>query len=81
MAIYLKDPNVDRLAREVARLEGKSITEAIASALAERHARLLAAQEEKRRRAHATLERIRALPVLDPRDPDEMLYDEDGLPR
>jgi len=78
MAIYLKDPDVDRLAREVARLEGMSITEAIGAALADRHAKLLAAQEQKRRRVEERLARIRALPVLDPRDPDEMLYDEDG---
>lgn len=78
MAIYLKDPDVDRLAREVARLEGKSITDAIAAALAERHSRLLAAQEETLRQAHEQRAIIRALPVLDPRHPDEILYDEHG---
>ncbi|HYD65673.1 type II toxin-antitoxin system VapB family antitoxin [Azospirillum sp.] len=78
MAIYLKDPAVDQLAREVARLEGTSITEAIGAALAERHAKLLAAREERLRRIDECLARIRALPVLDPRHPDEMLYDEDG---
>lgn len=78
MAIYLKDPNVDRLAREVARLEGTSITEAIGNALSERHAQLVAAREERERRVDERLARLRALPVLDPRGPDEMLYDENG---
>jgi antitoxin VapB len=81
MAIYLKDADVDRLAREVARLEGTSLTEAVERALADRRAKLLAAREEKRKRAEATLARIRALPVLDPRSPDEILYDKDGVPK
>lgn len=33
MAIYLKDPDVDRLAREIAAMEGNSITDAIGKAL------------------------------------------------
>ena len=78
MAIYLKDPNVDRLAREIARLEGTSVTEAIRNALSERHAQLMAAREERERRVDECLARLRALPVLDPRRPDEMLYDENG---
>lgn len=81
MAIYLKDREVDTLAREVARLEGTSITEAIERALADRRAKLLAAREEKRKRVEATLARIRKLPVLDPRSPDEILYDKDGIPK
>jgi antitoxin VapB len=81
MAIFLKDPEVDRLARELAEIEGTSITDAISRALAERRARLLDAREAKRRRADAVLARLDALPVLDPRDHAEMLYGEDGLPR
>jgi hypothetical protein len=36
MALSLKDPETDRLAREVARLTGESLTEAVRDALAER---------------------------------------------
>src|SRR3954451_24032078 len=36
MALSLKDPETDRLAREVARLTGESLTEAVRKALAER---------------------------------------------
>ena len=81
MAIYLKDANVDRLAREVASMEGISITDAIGKALEDRRTRLLTARDEKLRKVQARLERIWALPVLDDRPPNELLYDEDGLPR
>lgn len=81
MAIYLKGREVDNLAREVARLEGTSLTEAIERALADRRAKLLAAREEKRRRVEATLAEIDKLPVLDDRSPDEILYDKDGIPK
>jgi hypothetical protein len=36
MALSLKDPETDRLARDVARLTGESLTEAVRAALAER---------------------------------------------
>jgi antitoxin VapB len=36
MALSLKDPDTDRLAREVAQLTGESLTEAIRRSLAER---------------------------------------------
>jgi len=81
VALYLKDREVDALARELARLEGKTITDAVRSALQEKHDRLLAAREEKRRRVRETLERIWALPILDDRPADEILYDENGLPK
>ena len=84
MALSIKDPETDRLARALAEATGESITEAIRRALEERLAR------ETTRNAHYRLEtavrrvqeRLTALPVLDPRDPDELLgYDEHGVPR
>jgi hypothetical protein len=36
MALSLKDPETDRLAREVAKLTGESLTEAVRNALADR---------------------------------------------
>jgi antitoxin VapB len=36
MALSLKDPETDRLAREVAKLTGESLTEAVRKSLAER---------------------------------------------
>lgn len=85
MALSLKHPEADRLAREVANATGEGITEAVINALRERLARL-----KKRRRSVRPLseelraigERVAAMPVLDSRSSDEILgYDERGLPR
>lgn len=83
MALSIKDPEADRLAREVARLSGESITSAVTTALRERLERLshppgqtLAEQLDE------IAVRCAKLPVLDPRSPDEIIgYDDHGLPR
>lgn len=84
MALSIKDPETDRLARALADATGESLTEAIRRALAERLAR------ETQRGAHYRMqtnvrrvqERLASLPVLDARDADELLgYDEHGVPR
>lgn len=82
MAISIKDPETDRLARELAAATGVSLTEAIREALQERLAR---ETRPGRRRISAEVQRIQerlaALPVLDTRSPDDILgYDADGLP-
>lgn len=84
MALSIKDPEADRLARRLAKATGESLTDAVTTALRERLARV-----EQRSRARrladeldAIAKRCAALPVLDPRAPDEILgYDETGLPR
>jgi len=84
MALSIKNPETERLARQVARETGETLTHAIEQALAERLARL-----KGRRRKRATIEklmeivrRVDALPVLDTRSADEIIgYDADGLPR
>lgn len=81
MALYLKDPEVDRVARELAALERCSITEAVGRALQMRRQQILDERERRLQRIEATLARIRKMPVLDDRDHGEMLYDEDGLPK
>ena len=82
MALNIKDPETDRLARELATLTGESITRAVKTALADRVA------QERRRHGRATAQEVQALvaklnalPVLDPTPPDDMLYDEFGLPK
>lgn len=84
MALSIKDPKADRLARRLADLTGETITQAVTFALQERLER-----EEKRREAKDILleeimeisRRSAALPVYDPRSADEILgYDEYGLP-
>lgn len=85
MALNIKDPETDRLARDLAELTGTTITHALRTAL--RH-ELEAARrrspgevEQRRRAMQAIVERARELPVLDDRPVDELLdYDESGLP-
>lgn len=86
MAISLKDPETDRLAREVAALTGETLTEAVRKALAERLRR-----ERQRRAPHraglaqalkALGRECAALPELDTRSADEIIgYDDLGVPR
>jgi antitoxin VapB len=84
MALSLKDPETDALARQVARLTGESLTEAVRTALRER----LRNEQLKRGRKpfdraqiEALIDRFAALPVLDNRSEDEILgYDEHGIP-
>jgi antitoxin VapB len=84
MALSLKDPEADRLAREVAARTGESLTRAVIVALRERLGRLKA-----RRRPRSLRDDLReigrrcaALPTLDGRSADAILgYDEHGVPR
>ena len=84
MALSLKDPETDRLAREVARLTGESLTEAVRISLAQR------LERERLRRGrpkYGIADRLNeislhcaSLPDLDTRSPDEIIgYDENGM--
>lgn len=83
MALSIKDPEADRLARELAARTGETLTEVVVVALRQRLAR-----ETGRTRAiplreelAAIRRRCAALPVLDDRSADEILgYDQRGLP-
>lgn len=83
MAISIKDPATDLLARQLAALTGESLTDAIRIALEER----LARQQRPARQypMHAAVrrlqERLASLPVIDATPGDELLYDEYGLPK
>lgn len=86
MTLNIRDPEVHRLARDVAAATGETMTEAVKQALRERltNLRTLSAVERERRLAviEEVVRRFQALPVVDPRTPDEILdYDENGLPR
>jgi antitoxin VapB len=83
MALSIKDPEADRLAREVAKATGETLTMAVVQALRERLARVRRPRGPRlseellkigRRCAH--------LPVQDMRSAEEIVgYDEHGLPR
>ena len=83
MPLSIKDPEADRLARELARRTGETMTQAVITALRERLAR-----EERKPDDDQLVEDVleiarhfSSLPVLDARSDDEILgYDEQGLP-
>jgi antitoxin VapB len=83
MALSIKHPEADRLARELAETTGESITEAVVLALRERLSRERAkvSPEQLRDRLRAIRKKSSTLPVLDDRSPDELIgYDDHGLP-
>jgi len=83
MALSLKDPEVDRLAREVAARTGETLTAAVTVALKERLARLKGTRRRRPLRddLREIGRRCAALPTLDDRPADEILgYDDRGLP-
>lgn len=83
MALSIKDPEADRLAREVAKATGETLTAAVVKSLRERLARV------RRRQGRCLSEEIlkigrrcSELPIEDERSDDDILgYDENGLPR
>ena len=84
MALSIKHPEADRLARLLAERTGESLTDAVLTALRERldreQARSDAAQIQEELRAIGA--RMARYPVLDDRSPDEILgYGEHGIPR
>lgn len=83
MALSIKNPEVDRLARELAEVTGENMTEAICKALEER------LEKEKGKKPgnviHDEIERIRnrvaRLKRIDQRSDDELIgYDKHGIP-
>jgi antitoxin VapB len=84
MALSIKDPETERLAKRLAQLTGETITAATKRAIEERLRRLGGPSQKA-----ALLEdmakirrRWSEMPVSDDRTPDDILgYDEIGLPR
>ncbi len=83
MALSIKDPETDRLIRDLAEVTGESMTEAVRKSV---KARLL--RERRKRGDPRTLAdrlneiaiRCAALPDCDRRSPDEIIgYDKDGM--
>lgn len=75
MALSAKDPETDRLAREVAKLTGETITEAVRNSQIDR-----LAMERLAQPLDALACECVALPDLDTRSADELLgYDQNGL--
>jgi antitoxin VapB len=84
MALSIKDPETERLARSLAQLAGENITTATKRAIEER-LRRLGGQPHKAALLEDMAEirrRWSEMPVMDDRTPEEIVgYDERGLPR
>lgn len=83
MALSIKNPEVERLARELAEITGENLTEVICNALKQRF------QKESGRKQPATIsdeirrmqERVDRLPRRDHRSDDELIgYNKYGIP-
>ena len=90
MALSIKDESTDRLVRRYAKLHRTSFTGAIKMAVGDALKREGQDVDETDRErvarefkaaVAAMQERVAKLPILDARTPDEMLYDEDGIPK
>ncbi len=83
MSFSIKNSEADRLVRQLTGLTGETLTGAVVAALRERLERVRA-RKSGRSLADELDEiaiRCAALPLLDPRSPEEILgYDEHGLP-
>lgn len=86
MALNIKNPEADRLARELAALTGETITEAVVRSLDERLRRQSkpldwpGGADAYKTRIREIQERVAALPVRDTRSEDEILgYNEFGV--
>ena len=88
MTRHILSDEADRLARQMAEQTGDSMDEIVTRSLRAEAERTSVKAHTKPRTPEEKLafiaelqRRSAALPVLDPRAPEEMLYDEDGLPR
>lgn len=81
MALSIKDPETDVMARELAALTGQPITVAVRAALEDRLAAVRARRETVADDTWAIIERGRRRALLDTRTAEEILgYDSVGLP-
>jgi antitoxin VapB len=82
MAFNIKDEATVERARRIAARTGETMSEAIATAVAEREARLEREDDARRDRVMRIIERCAAHGAADIPDHGEFLYDsETGLPR
>jgi antitoxin VapB len=83
MALNIRNPEAEKLASDLAALTGESKTEAVTKALKERleHIKRLRRKRRIADRRDEIAKHCASLPLLDRRRPEDMLYDERGLPR
>ena len=83
MSLNIKNEDTHRRAKSLAKLAGETMSEAVGRAVAERLERV-----RRKRNREALAERLleigrscAALPLLDRRNTEDMLYDSRGLPQ
>jgi antitoxin VapB len=86
LALSIKNPDADQLARELAETTGETITEAVVQAIRERldreRARRRSAAGHNSARIRRIQERVARLSVRDQRSAEEIIgYDDHGLPQ
>ncbi len=83
LSLNIKNEGTHRRARKLADLMGETMTEAVDRAVTERLERASRVRNRGRRveRLLQIGRECAALPVLDERSPEAMLYDERGLPK
>ena len=83
MSLNIKNDETHRRAKQLARLAGETMTEAVDRAIAERLERIMRIRNKARitERLQQIGHECAALPVMDDRGHEDMLYDERGLPR
>lgn len=88
MALSIKNERTDNIVRRYAKIHNTSCTQAIHIAVADAMRREGHAVDEGEERqvedfltlVHKLQVEVAAAPMLDERTPDEILYDDDGLP-
>ncbi len=83
MSLNIKNEETHRRARKLAQVMGETMTEAVDRAITERLERTSRIRNRERRveRLLQIGRECAALPVLDERRPEDMLFDERGLPK
>ena len=83
--LNIKNEETCRLAQKLSQLTGENVTQAVTRAVEERLEKLKNKARKGRKGIAKKLLAIgkecAALPILDDRNPDDILYDEKGLPK
>jgi len=79
MALYIRDDAIGQLAREIARRQGRSVTETVRAALLELEEKLGRDRAKRDAEARAVIDELRAMRRRPVRE--DVLYDEQGQPR
>ena len=83
MALNIRNHETEKLAADLAALTGETKTEAVTKALRDRLEQVQRRRSKRRLadRLDEIAKHCASLPLLDRRNPEDMLYNEQGLPR